>query len=480
MPINQALLNTKLKMHISNIFFFALNLFHLFLASTSTIHLKETGIFRFSVTFIDTFQRERYIAAVVMLVIQFVISYFVLWRRFRKSKLTQINELGIIGDNDDNIRKNLRMDPKKIYDLVIKQAEEYKIRSVKRVYLTDTNIPNALTIDVIPIPFIRISWIVLDANVMEILDEREIKAVIAHELGHVKRYDSVINISRFGINYLVFIAYSLKLLEIIYCIISEIPNAWNIISRIAFLVLMVIILWIFTLVNHILMNFSRRKAELLSDYFAGKRIGKNHIINALILLGQRIDVVTAFGTEFRWLGNREGKRDVTREFLQGIKDLPAEELSKEISRNEALNIYVTLRLKNLRNDLYVSLSDEEIKELAAKASEKLLARREEQLGRGLIKISILQAQKSKLTIDWLLVDKDKDLYLKDEEIDLLINIIRKNPGKELFENDLHTRRNILGKDHPTMRSRILFLHESLRLPKNSKNKEASIVAKSPE
>jgi hypothetical protein len=179
-------------------------------------------------------------------------------------------------------------------------------------------------------------------------------------------------------------------------------------------------------------------------------------------LGQRLEVVSAFGTEFKWLGKRENRKDVTREFLQGIKDLPAEELSKDISRKRALEIYVTQRLKNLKEDLFVPLTDEEIEQLAEKACSKLLNKREEEIEKGLIKDRKLKSELKNLTIDWLTLDKDKDQYLNDNEIDLLIKEIIGNPNKELLEIELYQRRYVLGRDHPSMRDRILFVYYSMK------------------
>jgi Zn-dependent protease with chaperone function len=442
-----------------------LNIFHLILASTSTIEAKTSGLLKYQIHFFDSFKYQQFIVAIVLLILQMIISYLVLFRQFNRANLKRINEFGLMGENNDDIKKNLRIDPKQIYNWVIDLAEEYKIKSVRRVYLTDTSIPNALTIDLVPIPFIRSSWIVLDANLIEILDEREIKAVIVHELGHVRHIDGIVNLFRYGMNYFVFIAYSLRLLQMIDILIIERSDpelALTITLRIGFLLLVLLILFGLTILNRVIMNYSRRQAELMADYYSAKKIGRNHIINALIILGQRLEVVSAFGTEFKWLGKRENRKDVTREFLQGIKDLPAEELSKDISRRRALEIYVSQRLKNLKDDLFVPLTGEKIQQLAEKACLKLLNKREEEIEKGLIKDRKLKSELQKLTIDWLTLDKDKDQYLKDDEIDLLIKEIIGNPNKELFEIELYHRRYVLGRDHPSMRDRILFVYYSMK------------------
>ncbi|NHJ83990.1 MAG: M48 family metalloprotease [Asgard group archaeon] len=458
MAINKTLAEAQLKMHLTTITFFLLNIFHIILASTASINTQSEGIIRFEVRFFSTFNVPTLIIALVLFVVQIIISYLALIRQFKQSGLVQINELGIIGENHASITKNLRIDPKIIYRWTIEQAEEQKIKSIKRVYLTDTSIPNAMTLDIVPLPLVRCTWIVLDANVLEILDEREIKAVIAHELGHIKYFDSIINIFRYGINYFVYIAYSWFLLRLIFYLIRGEPDAINITLQIAFVLVFILILAGLTIINRILLNYSRRQAELMADYYAAKKVGRNYIINALILLGQRLDVINAFGMEFKWLGSRENRNDVSKEFLLGLKNLPPEELSTKISRERAVNIYVHQRLQSLKDDLCVPLTDEEIKDLTNQASIKLLSLREEQLQNGSLKDRKIKSEMLKLTIDWLGVDQNKDQYLEDEEIDTLIKTILRNPNKELFEHDVYNKLPIFSRNHPSMKDRILFLY----------------------
>ena len=118
-------------------------------------------------------------------------------------------------------------------------------------------------------------------------------------------------------------------------------------------------------------------------------------------------------------------------------------------------------MKNLKEELYVPLTDEQIIDLTTKASEKLLTLREEQLEKGVMKDRKIASELSKLTIDWFLIDKDKDLYLKDDEVDNLVKEIIGNPNKELFEHDLYLRRAILVRDHPSMKDRIIFLYYAM-------------------
>lgn len=462
MNINKTLMRTRAKLHISNILLITLNIFHIILVSTSNFEPVSGDYYlQFRFHFFYLFNWQSLIIGIVIVAIQILVTYLIIYRKFKRASLIEVTELGLNGGDDEKILKNLRMNPQTIYKWVMELADQRNIKSIKRVYLTDTSIPNAFTLDVIPLPFIRRTWIVLDADVLEILDEREIKAVIAHELGHVKRLDGIINIFRFGINYFVFITYAIFIIRMFYNIITDTPiRAINIALKSVFLVILLVILWLFTIASRILLNYSRRQSELLADYYAAQTAGRNHIINALVILGQRMDVIAAFGTEFRWLGRLEGKDNLTREFIQGLKSLPAEELSKKISREKAVQIYVYQRLKNLKEDLLIPFTEKQIDEFTEKASQELIKIREESVENGFAVDRQKQKELLKLTIDWLLVDKDKDLYLNDEELDHLVKIIKENPDKELFEEDLQKHHSILGSDHPTMRERILFLADS--------------------
>ncbi len=462
MLANRVFIQTQMKMHISNILFFAINIFHIILASTSNIVTQTDTFLKFRILFFDDFNTIRFLLALGIVFAQILLSYLVLYRKFRKAELVLITESGLGGENNDDILKDLRTSPKQIYQWVHSLAEEQNIKSIKRIYLTDTSIPNALTIDVLPLPFIRRSWIVLDANVLEILEEREIKAVISHELGHVRRFDGIVNLFRFGVNYLVFLAYSFFIVTIIYHIIADKPIvALDIALKIVYLLVILFILYLLTIANNLLINFSRRQSELVADYYAAETVGRNHIINALVLLGKRMDVISAFGTEFKWLGSLEGKDNLTREFIQGLKTLPPKEMSKKISREKAVSIYVSQRLKNIRDDLFVPLTDEQIKTLTETSSKKLLKAREDSVENGFAQNRQIITDMHKLTIDWLLVDKNKDSYLSEDEIEGLIKTIKANPEKELFEEEIQKRRTILGFDHPSIKQRLLFLYDSI-------------------
>ncbi|MHA2425888.1 MAG: M48 family metallopeptidase, partial [Candidatus Thorarchaeota archaeon] len=62
--------------------------------------------------------------------------------------------------------------------------------SLKRIYVMQSPLPNAFTFS---LPFIG-AVLVIFSNLMDLLDEQEVQAIIAHEVGHIKNKDSLVSI----------------------------------------------------------------------------------------------------------------------------------------------------------------------------------------------------------------------------------------------------------------------------------------------
>ncbi|MCE7746086.1 MAG: hypothetical protein GPJ52_13215, partial [Candidatus Heimdallarchaeota archaeon] len=136
MAINSVLLKVRMKLFFSGILFFLLNIFHIALASTSEINFEDNDFFYF-IKFFSSFERWRLLFAFGIFIVQIIFSYFVMFRKFRKAELVRIDETGLVGNNNEKILQNLRINPQEIYKWVHEQAEAHNIKSIKRIYLTD-------------------------------------------------------------------------------------------------------------------------------------------------------------------------------------------------------------------------------------------------------------------------------------------------------------------------------------------------------
>ncbi|MFW9808467.1 MAG: hypothetical protein ACFFE6_03710, partial [Candidatus Thorarchaeota archaeon] len=65
------------------------------------------------------------------------------------------------------------------------------------------------------------------------------------------------------------------------------------------------------------------------------------------------------------------------------------------------------------------------------------------------------------TIDWRKVDYDKDRRLSKEELSDLLKLLRENPKKMLFDQEVGVSLHTM--DHPDFRRRVLFIADEFDL-----------------
>ena len=207
-----------------------------------------------------------------------------------------------------------------------------------------------------------------------------------------------------------------------------------------------------------LMQKASRDAELLGDLHAARTIGAEYTINALIRLGQRLEVISVLIDEIRWLEslNPERTNPVTQqELMHMIMSYPLDGIEEEIARKAAPGIFLSTRLRKMREVYRLELSDEQIKDSVTPAVEFLLSARAKS-------IALDQKLDEELeTVDWRDVDYDGDRRLSNEELTDLLSILRKNPLKLMFDSEIG--KNILMLDHPDFRSRLLFLADAFNM-----------------
>lgn len=152
--------------------------------------------------------------------------------------------------------------------------------SVKNVYVSDDDLPNAFTIRVLPLPFIGSNWLIINRNLFEILNENETKAVIAHEIGHVKHYDSWVSTLLYSPRLINIIVAAIVLSQMASSIL-DIAIGLDTLVRIA---LMFGVFFIFSLLMNIslkLTSYSYRMAEYIADVYSVSICDSKDLINAL-------------------------------------------------------------------------------------------------------------------------------------------------------------------------------------------------------
>ncbi|MFW9849842.1 MAG: M48 family metallopeptidase, partial [Candidatus Thorarchaeota archaeon] len=188
----------------------------------------------------------------------------------------------------------------------MKTAEDSGV-TLKRIYIMNSPLPNAFTFS---LPFVG-AVLVIFSNLMDLLDEREVQAIIAHEIGHIKNKDSLVAIFARMPSFFVDIIYLYFYLRIGLAVVGALLIQFDLVLagiRILVLVGFFILSRITVFIAHILIQESSRSAEHLSDYHAANTIGTGPTLNALIRLGQRVEAITSLIEEIRWLESLNPER----------------------------------------------------------------------------------------------------------------------------------------------------------------------------
>jgi Zn-dependent protease with chaperone function len=380
-----------------------------------------------------------------IILIQLILAYYLTLGMMRSESMVQIYP-----KLNTEEEWECRYTRDQIVNWTLELAKESEV-NVSKIYLMKSPLPNAFTFS---LPLVG-SVVVVHSNILDLLGPIEVRAIIAHEIGHIKNMDSIVSILTRMPSFFIDIVYIYLYLRIglgfataLFVDINLIVAGIRIIMLIGFFLFSRLLM----AVSKLLMQKASRNAELLGDLHAAKIIGAEPTINALIRLGQRFEVISVLVDEIRWLEslNPERTNPVTQEELTHmIMSYPLDGIEEDVARQAAPWIFLSTRLRKMREVYRLELSDEQIKESVTPATEYLLSARakstalDQKLGEEL------------KTIDWRDVDYNGDRRLSSEELVDLLSILRKNPSKLMFDSE--SGKNILMLDHPDFRSRLIFL-----------------------
>ena len=261
----------------------------------------------------------------------------------------------------------------KLVSLTLDLAKNANIK-VDRIFITPTTIPNAFTFS---LPFMG-SIVVVNTNILDIGNENEVRAVIAHELGHIVYHDSLIKLISnspmqfFHVVYLYI--YALLILGIANSLLIDI-NIETAFYRLLLLGFVYIVISFLKDLSNLLIEKSFRDAEILCDYHAALLTSPEITINMLLKLGNRVEVIQNLYNEFLWLAKRTNPQLTTlskEEFIRLIGQIPNDINANDQNLSAAAPIlFIISRLQELKKNYYVPLSDSEIQDLALKSAKKL-------------------------------------------------------------------------------------------------------------
>ncbi|MFW9927171.1 MAG: M48 family metallopeptidase [Candidatus Thorarchaeota archaeon] len=328
--------------------------------------------------------------------------------------------------------------------------------TVNKIYLMNSPLPNAFTFS---LPFLG-STVVVHSNTLEVLNEAEVKAIITHEIGHIKNSDSIVQISIRMPSFFVDLIYLYIYIRMMLGAVSALVITGDLyLAGIRLLALGAFFLLsrLLTAISKFFMQKASRAAELLSDYHAASVLGEEATINALIRLGQRVEALTVLIEEIRWLESLNPERVGLiqyAELMRMITQYPLDNIDDVNAREVAPDVFLSTRLKHMREVYGVALSDDQIQKVVEPAVSALLDKRA-------LTRPVSKPSKEPRTVDWRKVDYDKDRRLSKEELQDLLKMLRENPRKMLFDREVGINLHTL--DHPDFRRRVLFIAEEFGL-----------------
>ncbi|MBN2230020.1 MAG: M48 family metalloprotease [Candidatus Thorarchaeota archaeon] len=350
---------------------------------------------------------------------------------------------------------NKKYTPDEIVKWTMELAKKSEV-SIKKIFLMVSPLPNAYTFS---LPLIG-SIVIVHSNTLDVLNKDEVQAIIAHELGHIKNQDSIVTIFTRMPSFFVDIIYLYIYIRLVLAIANSLLVDVDIIAtgvRAAVLLAFIILSRMLTLLSKFFMQKASRSAELLSDYHAASVIGYEATINGLIRLGQRVEAITVLVDEIRWLESLNPERSgqiSNAELLRMITQYPLDGIDERNAREIAPQVFLSTKLKNLREVYGVRLDEEEVKNAVEPAIQPLLKMRNDA-------IPTTEKSRDKKVVDWRKADSDGNRRLSTEEIAELLKMLRSQPKKMLF--DMEVGVNMLILDHPDFRRRVLFIADEFGL-----------------
>ncbi|MGY5879285.1 MAG: M48 family metalloprotease [Candidatus Thorarchaeota archaeon] len=327
--------------------------------------------------------------------------------------------------------------------------------SVKKIFLMASPLPNAYTFS---LPFIG-SVVVVHSNTLDVLNEEEMQAIIAHELGHIKNRDSIVTIFTRMPSFFIDIIYLYVYVRLALALANSLVavDLYSAAIRAIVLVAFFVLSRVLTLVSQYFMKKASRAAELMADHHAASVLGHEATINGLIRLGQRVEAITVLIDEIRWLESLNPERvgaTSNAELMRMITQYPLDGIDEQNARAIAPWVFLSTRLKHMRDVYGVNLTDDQVKDAVDPAIDPLLKKRNDAKPTS-------KASKDTQVVDWRKVDYDGDRRLSTQEITDLLKLLRTQPTKMLFDMEVGT--NLMIMDHPDFRRRVLFIADEFGL-----------------
>jgi Zn-dependent protease with chaperone function len=333
--------------------------------------------------------------------------------------------------------------------MVRKLADELGIGRLAKLVVADKVDPNAYTARMLGLGNV----VVVHSNLLEILPREGVRAVLAHELAHILRRDSV----------LYQLARMPSLIAVVIAFLGFLKVAAGLLDANGFLQFLVRGLFValavaatvyaFRLLNRVA-NLASQQSELLADAYAAQVCGWEKILNALLLVGERSEALAELTAGLKYVAEKMEGELSEKALLRLLKRFPARELDERKAREAAARLYIEDQLELLKERLHVPLKGGEICHLAAQGARALQAAVRGEAGGA---AAGAPAEDAPVLTDWRAFDADHSGALDARETAALVAELRRDPHRMVSRRPLHPE--AAWENHPTLRTRILHLYD---------------------
>lgn len=334
-----------------------------------------------------------------------------------------------------------------VVGIVHEMASALGVGKIDSVALVDEAVPNAFTASAPGGGAV----VVVHSNLLEVLPREAVRAVIAHEVGHIRRRDSIVALLAHAPKYIGVMLGGFAVLGLLDGLYHA-GWGWVLVERGLFLASAVAVWGVVNLVLRRIGARASRLGEHLADAHAAAVCGWEGHVSALLLIGERMEALGALAASVQDLPGRIGDEDGARHLRAVVARFPRAEVDEAVAAAIAPRIFVQQRLEALRDGLLVPLTDEQILELSKRAVEALALKRAEEAA-----TAKKPTEAPFEETDWRDFDADASGTLDAAEASRLVAALRAAPSRLLFSHT--TAAEDPFASHPPLRERILAVHD---------------------
>lgn len=326
-----------------------------------------------------------------------------------------------------------------IVSATLELAQEMKVE-VAGIYIGDDPIPNAFTTFALE----GGNTVFINSNLLMILDEQSVRAVIAHELGHIKNNDVMHQIGVLVPQQFIRL-WMLLLIVQTFGVVLLSTGVWQVIYRGLFFVGVFMAFGICEGIMSKVSNWYAQTKEKMADAYAVQYTSMEGMINGFVRLNDRSHTLKSFIEALK----KEDKELDNTVLQEALRIFPTGAKTNLDIEEKVSSIYAQAHLQLLLKRLRVEADDAQKEQWL---SQMLALQKEAEKKEGDDKGQEEVVKKKEDPFVWNDFDWNHDGVLQAEEIEAMVQVLRDEP-------DAMSDKEEEEGAHPPIRERILFLDD---------------------